>query len=87
MAAIIGEFARQGFVNIVGGCCGTTPEHIAAIAAVVRDLKPRQLPKIKPACRLSGLEAFSINNKSLFVNVQEPGFTYAITGPWENLRV
>jgi 5-methyltetrahydrofolate--homocysteine methyltransferase len=71
MAAIIADFARSGFVNIVGGCCGTTPAHIAAIAAAVRAIAPRQLPDIKPACRLSGLEAFTIDENSLFVNVGE----------------
>ncbi|MSR12132.1 MAG: methionine synthase [Gammaproteobacteria bacterium] len=71
MAAIIGEFARQGFVNIVGGCCGTTPDHIAAIAATVKNLRPRAIPVLQPACRLSGLEAFSIDPHSLFVNIGE----------------
>jgi len=71
MAAIIAEFASQGFVNIVGGCCGTRPEHIAAIVEAIREFAPRKLPKIKPACRLSGLEAFNIDESSLFVNVGE----------------
>lgn len=71
MAAIIGEFARQGFVNIVGGCCGTTPTHIAAIAAAVKNLPPRRVPTPAPACRLAGLEAFNIDDNSLFVNVGE----------------
>jgi|TARA_B100000809_G_scaffold199541_1_gene199566 5-methyltetrahydrofolate--homocysteine methyltransferase len=71
MAAIIKEFASSGFVNIVGGCCGTTPAHIAAMAAVVADIPPRTLPVLKPVCRLSGLEAFSIDGDSLFVNVGE----------------
>ncbi|HBY00883.1 MAG TPA: methionine synthase, partial [Gammaproteobacteria bacterium] len=71
MASVIGEFAEQGFVNIVGGCCGTTPDHIKAIVEKVSTIVPRNLPIIKPACRLSGLEAFNINNDSLFVNVGE----------------
>lgn len=71
MAVIIKDFAEQGWINIIGGCCGTTPEHIKAIADAVSDLAPRQLPKIKPACRLSGLEAFNITSDSLFVNVGE----------------
>ncbi|MCK9469869.1 MAG: methionine synthase, partial [Porticoccaceae bacterium] len=70
-AAILREFAESGFVNIVGGCCGTTPEHIRAIAAAVADLAPRTVPELEPACRLSGLEAFNITADSLFVNVGE----------------
>lgn len=71
MAAIIAEFAQSGFLNIVGGCCGTTPEHITAIAHAVSTIKPRSLPQLKPACRLAGLEALNIDEKSLFVNVGE----------------
>ena len=71
MAAIIGEFAEQGFVNIVGGCCGTTPAHIEAISQKVASIAPRKPPAIAPACRLSGLEAFNIDSNSLFVNVGE----------------
>ena len=71
MAAIIKEFASSGFVNIVGGCCGTTPAHIAALVAAVADIPPRKLPVLKPACRLSGLEAFNIDGDSLFVNIGE----------------
>jgi 5-methyltetrahydrofolate--homocysteine methyltransferase len=71
MAAIIDEFAASGFLNIVGGCCGTTPDHIRAIADTVAKYKPRRLPDIKPACRLSGLEPFVIDENSLFVNVGE----------------
>ncbi|MFI2809810.1 MULTISPECIES: methionine synthase [unclassified Microbulbifer] len=70
-AAIVAEFARSGFINILGGCCGTTPEHIAAIAAAVADIAPRKLPQIKPALRLSGLEPFTVDEDSLFVNVGE----------------
>lgn len=71
MAAIIAEFAASGFLNIVGGCCGTTPEHIAAIAAALAEIAPRPLPSIAPACRLAGLEALNITEDSLFVNVGE----------------
>ncbi|MFS2224069.1 methionine synthase [Pantoea sp. B65] len=71
MAEQIGEWAQAGFLNIVGGCCGTTPEHIAAIAAVVDGVAPRQLPTLPVACRLSGLEPLNITAESLFVNVGE----------------
>ena len=70
-AAIIREFAESHFVNMVGGCCGTRPEHIRAIANAVDGIPPRRKPDIKPACRLSGLEAFNITADSLFVNVGE----------------
>ena len=70
-AAIIAEFARDGLVNIVGGCCGTTPEHIEAICKAVAEFKPRAVPEIPPACRLSGLEPFNITSDSLFVNIGE----------------
>lgn len=71
MAVIVEDFAVSGFVNIIGGCCGTTPAHIAAIAAAVARHKPRVLPPYEPACRLSGLEPFNIRRDSLFVNVGE----------------
>jgi len=71
MADIIEEFASSGFLNIVGGCCGTTPLHIKAVAEAVARHKPRVIPEITPACRLSGLEAFNIHSDSLFVNVGE----------------
>ncbi|MBB3059934.1 methionine synthase [Microbulbifer rhizosphaerae] len=70
-AGIVAEFARSGFLNILGGCCGTTPEHIRAIADAVADIPPRVLPKIKPALRLSGLEPFVADENALFVNVGE----------------
>ena len=70
-AAILGEFAASGFLNMVGGCCGTTPEHIRAVVRAVADLPPRALPSIERACRLSGLEPLTIDSKSLFVNVGE----------------
>ena len=71
MSAIITEFASSGFVNIVGGCCGTTPQHIKAIAEGIEGITPRQIAKPKPACRLSGLEPFNIDGDSLFINVGE----------------
>ena len=71
MAAIVGEFAQSGLVNIIGGCCGTTPDHIDAIAEAVAPCPPREIPEIEPACRLSGLEPFNITADSLFVNVGE----------------
>ncbi len=70
-AAVIREFAEAGFLNIVGGCCGTTPGHIQAIAEAVADFPPRAIPDIPKACRLSGLEPFTIDRSSLFVNVGE----------------
>jgi len=70
-AAIVGEFAQSGFLNIIGGCCGTTPEHIAAIAEQVLKYEPRKIPEIEVACRLAGLEPFTITSDSLFVNVGE----------------
>ncbi len=71
MADIVEEFAASGFLNIVGGCCGTTPAHIRAVAEAVSKHKPRTIPQIKPACRLSGLEPFNFDENSLFVNVGE----------------
>jgi 5-methyltetrahydrofolate--homocysteine methyltransferase len=71
MAAVTAEFARAGFVNIVGGCCGTTPDHIHAIADTVRGLPPRPLRARAPRTRLSGLEPLTIGHGSLFVNVGE----------------
>ncbi len=70
-AGMIAEFAEAGFVNLVGGCCGTTPEHIAAIAQAVADKAVRPTHDLAPAMRLSGLEPFSIAEDSLFVNVGE----------------
>jgi 5-methyltetrahydrofolate--homocysteine methyltransferase len=72
MAPTIAEWAQSGLLNIVGGCCGTTPEHIAAIARAVAPYPPRAIPEIAPACRLSGLEPYVIERgRSLFVNVGE----------------
>ncbi|MBI1283227.1 MAG: methionine synthase [Thiobacillus sp.] len=71
MAVHIGEWARSGLLNIVGGCCGTTPAHIAAIAKAVEGVAPRVPPVLEPAMRLSGLEPFNVGKDSLFVNVGE----------------
>ena len=71
MAEQIGEWATSGFLNIIGGCCGTTPQHIAAMVAAVEGVAPRPLPVIPVACRLSGLEPLNITPESLFVNVGE----------------
>src|SRR4051812_40560545 len=70
-AAVVGEFAASGFVNLVGGCCGTTPAHIAAIAAAVAGTAPRTPVEARPALRLSGLEPLTVTEDSLFVNVGE----------------
>ena len=70
-SALLKEFAESGFVNVAGGCCGTTPAHIKAIAESVRQIAPRVLPQIPVATRLSGLEPFLIDDDSLFVNVGE----------------
>jgi 5-methyltetrahydrofolate--homocysteine methyltransferase len=70
-ADILGEFASSGFLNMVGGCCGTTPAHIRAIAQAVSGRDPRSVARPAPACRLSGLEALAIDANSLFVNVGE----------------
>ncbi|SFZ70247.1 methionine synthase [Chitinimonas taiwanensis] len=71
MAVQVREWAESGLVNIVGGCCGTTPEHIAAMSAALTGLAPRALPEIEPKQRLSGLEPFNIGDSDLFVNVGE----------------
>ena len=71
MSEHIKEWAESGFLNIVGGCCGSSPAHIKAIADVVADITPRTIPDIPVQCRLSGLEPFNIAESSLFVNVGE----------------
>ncbi|HET6473091.1 MAG TPA: methionine synthase [Pseudomonadales bacterium] len=71
MAKLIGEFAASGMVNLVGGCCGTTPDHIAAIAAAVERCAPRRVPELGKKLRLAGLEPLVIDDQSLFVNVGE----------------
>jgi 5-methyltetrahydrofolate--homocysteine methyltransferase len=70
-AALVKEYATSGFVNIVGGCCGTTPDHIGHIADAVAGLPPRRPPVLEPRCRLAGLEPLNIGPDSLFVNVGE----------------
>jgi len=71
MARVIGGFAESGFVNVVGGCCGTGPAHIAAFAEAVRGLPPRPIPEPPPALRLAGLEPLNIAPGSLFANIGE----------------
>ncbi|MDE2579487.1 MAG: homocysteine S-methyltransferase family protein, partial [Hyphomicrobiales bacterium] len=71
MAGLVREFATSGLVNIVGGCCGTTPDHIAAIAKAVEGLPPRKVAKVAPLLRLSGLEPFTLTPDIRFVNVGE----------------
>jgi 5-methyltetrahydrofolate--homocysteine methyltransferase len=70
-AAMLGEFAESGFLNVVGGCCGTTPDHIRAIADAVAGKTPRTVPEVPPLMRLSGLEPFVLSNDIPFVNVGE----------------
>src|SRR5689334_13932729 len=71
MARQIGEWAKSGWLNIAGGCCGTTPDHIRAMAEALRDVPPRALVPKAPALRLAGLEPFNVDERSLFVNVGE----------------
>ncbi len=72
MAELIAEFAASGLLNVVGGCCGTTPDHIRAIAEAVEGVEPRRVPVPEtPVCRLSGLEPLEIGPDSLFVNIGE----------------
>ncbi len=71
MAGVLREFAESGLVNLVGGCCGTTPEHIRAIAEAVRGLPPRRPAQVEAKCRLSGLEPLTIGPPSVFSNIGE----------------
>ncbi|MGF1740686.1 methionine synthase [Vibrio profundum] len=71
MATHVKEWAESGFLNIIGGCCGTTPDHIRAMAQAVKNIAPRTVPEIPVACRLSGLEPVTIEKETLFVNVGE----------------
>jgi 5-methyltetrahydrofolate--homocysteine methyltransferase len=71
MAADLHRFAANGWVNVVGGCCGTTPAHVQAIAEAVRGMRPRELPRVEPFTRLSGLEPVTLRPDSNFVNVGE----------------
>jgi 5-methyltetrahydrofolate--homocysteine methyltransferase len=70
-SSLLREFAEAGFINVAGGCCGTTPEHIKAIADAMAKASPRAVPEVPTALRLSGLEPFTIDDASLFVNVGE----------------
>ena len=70
-SSLLKDFADSGFVNIAGGCCGTTPDHIRAIAETVKTIAPRKLPEVPQAMRLAGLEPFVVDESSLFVNVGE----------------
>ena len=71
MSAIIEEFAQDGLINMVGGCCGTTPDHIEAISRAVKNQKPRKIPSVDTYTRLSGLEPFVIRPESNFINIGE----------------
>ena len=71
MAALVGAFAREGWVNLVGGCCGTTAEHIAAIVDATRGVQPRGRTAHRSTMTLTGLEPFTVDDTSLFVNVGE----------------
>jgi 5-methyltetrahydrofolate--homocysteine methyltransferase len=71
MAEVLREYARSGLINVVGGCCGTTPEHIRAIAERFAGIRPRQVPEVPRLTRLSGLEPVTVRPDSLFVNVGE----------------
>jgi 5-methyltetrahydrofolate--homocysteine methyltransferase len=71
MAGELGEWARNGWLNLAGGCCGTTPEHIAAMADALRGVAPRRPPQPRPALRLAGLEPLNVDEASLFVNIGE----------------
>ncbi|MBE9599668.1 methionine synthase [Pedobacter sp. MC2016-24] len=70
-AHLVEDFIQHGFVNIVGGCCGTTPEHIGCIAAKAKNVAPRKIPALEPYMRLSGLEPVTITPESIFVNIGE----------------
>jgi len=71
MAEQLEEWAASGFINIIGGCCGTSPDTIRAIKAAIEKHAPRVIPKSDQQCRLSGQEPFNINDDSLFINVGE----------------
>jgi 5-methyltetrahydrofolate--homocysteine methyltransferase len=70
-SSLVKEFATSGFLNMAGGCCGTTPDHIAAIYQAIKSIPPRQVPSFTPTLKLSGLEPFVVDEDSLFVNVGE----------------
>jgi 5-methyltetrahydrofolate--homocysteine methyltransferase len=71
MVSVMEQYAAQGLVNIIGGCCGTTPAHISAFADLANKYPPRTPPSRSHVCRLSGLESFTIDEESLFVNIGE----------------
>ncbi len=71
MAGVVGEFATSGLVNLVGGCCGTRPDHIHALKDAIKGVAPRVIPELPVRCRLSGLEPFNIGPDDLFANVGE----------------
>ncbi|ORE90091.1 methionine synthase [Aurantimonas sp. 22II-16-19i] len=71
MAREVEVFAKEGLVNVVGGCCGSTPDHIKAVAEMLKAYKPRQIPTVKPLMKLSGLEPFTLTSDIPFVNVGE----------------
>ena len=71
MGGLLQDYARRGFVNIIGGCCGTTPHHIRAFAAAIRDIPPRRIPVFERRCRLSGLEPLTITPEVNFINIGE----------------
>ena len=71
MAKLVGEYAEQGLINIIGGCCGTTPEHLAAMREAIAGMAPRRIPERPKRLRLSGLEMFEVTEQTNFVNVGE----------------
>ncbi|MFA7418912.1 MAG: methionine synthase [Melioribacteraceae bacterium] len=71
MSKVLDEFAKEGFFNIIGGCCGTTPDHIRAFAEIAKKYPPRKIPEIQPYLRLSGLEALTLRPETNFVNIGE----------------
>jgi 5-methyltetrahydrofolate--homocysteine methyltransferase len=71
MAAIMEDYAKSGFVNLVGGCCGTTPEHIQLLSKIVAELPPRKIPDVVPYLKLSGLEPLVVRPESNFINIGE----------------
>lgn len=71
MSKVLEDFAKQGYINIIGGCCGTTPEHIKAFSEIAKKYQPRKIPEIKPYLRLSGLEPLIFRPETNFVNIGE----------------
>ena len=71
MSKIVGNFAKDGYLNIIGGCCGSTPEHIKKISKIVSKYKPRKIPKISKIMRLSGLESLNLTKEISFINIGE----------------